>query len=463
MALNILAMTERRHQAVMNHLFPGDGLEAAAILLCNQGTGEQLRRLIVTDVLFPAHNKSKRKKDFVAWPFSECLSPKKITDIDRSGQSIVTIHSHPNGCDQFSVTDDRNDRELFPSICNWFDDGRPNGSAIMLENGTIVARTVDTNGTFVTFSTVSVVGDNIRIWKQNKPLPLTAYQAKQVQTFGRGTLELLRSMRVGVVGCSGTGSIIIELLVRNCIGKLTIVDNDTVAEKNLNRLINSTKKQARNQQPKVFAIKDTLLKIGMETKVNAYQGLTDSPEVVSALIDCDVIFGCVDSAFGRYHLDCLSSAYLIPYFDVGVHLETDGKGGLTAADAVSHYIHPEGGSLLSRGAYSMEQVTAENWKRDDPTYYKQQLVAGYLASVGEDQPAVMSLNMQAACMAFNDFLARIHHYRFDKNCEFATQRFRLVHGCYENSVDENVPHQLLKRYMEAGDSSLLVKNNTKHV
>lgn len=463
MALNILAMTERRHQAVMNHLFPGDGLEAAAILLCNQGTGKQLRRLIVTDVLFPAHNKSKRKKDFVAWPFSECLSPEKITDIDRSGQSIVTIHSHPNGCDQFSVTDDRNDRELFPSVCNWFDDGRPNGSAIMLENGTIVARTVDTNGTFVTFSTVSVVGDNIRIWKPNKPLQLTAYQAKQVQTFGRGTLELLRSMRVGVVGCSGTGSIIIELLVRNCIGELTIVDNDTVAEKNLNRLINSTKKQARNQQPKVFAIKDTLLKIGMETKVNAYQGLTDSPEVVSALIDCDVIFGCVDSAFGRYHLDCLSSAYLIPYFDVGVHLETDGKGGLSAADAVSHYIHPEGESLLSRGAYSMEQVTAENWKRDDPAYYKQQLVAGYLASVGEDQPAVMSLNMQAACMAFNDFLARIHHYRFDKNCEFATQRFRLVHGCYENSVDENVPHQLLKRYMEAGDSSLLVKNNTKHV
>ena len=91
---------------------------------------------------------------------------------------------------------------------------------------------------------------------------------------------------------------------------------------------------------------------------------------------------------------------MIPYFDVGVDIEADGKGGITSADAVSHYIHPEGGSLLSRGAYTMEQVTAENWQRKDPAYYQEQRVAGYLAAVGEEQPAVMSVNMQAACMGF---------------------------------------------------------------
>ena len=41
----------------------------------------------------------------------------------------------------------------------------------------------------------------------------------------------------------------------------------------------------------------------MKIKVDAYQGLTDSKKVVEALVDCDVIFGCVDSAFGRYHLE----------------------------------------------------------------------------------------------------------------------------------------------------------------
>ena len=267
---------------------------------------------------------------------------------------------------------------------------------------------------------------------------------------------------MGVVGCSGTGSIIIELLVRNCVGELVIVDNDVVEEKNLNRIINSTMSSARKKWPKVSTIKQAIRSIGLNTKVEAVQGLTDVPEVVRTLVDCDVIFGCVDSAFGRYHLDCLASAYLIPYFDVGVNLEADGKGGITAADAVSHYIHPEGDSLLSRGVYTMEQVTAENWQRTDPAYYQQQRMAGYLAAVGEEQPAVMSVNMQAACMAFNDFMARIHRYRFDDNREFASQRFRLVHGHHENTVDKEIPHSLLKKYMGTGDGSLLVKNNTSH-
>ena len=462
MTTAILTMTASRYEAVFNHLFPGDGLEAAAILLCNQGRGKRNRRLIVADVLFPPHHLSERKEGFVSWPFGDCLPPEKITDIDRGGQSIVTIHSHPKGCGGFSKIDDRNDRELFPSVCNWFDDGRPNGSAIMLSNGRIEARTVDAHGTFSAMQTVSAIGNNIQIWKSHKSQRQTAYQEKLAQTFGKGTLDLLRTMRVGVVGCSGTGSIIIELLVRNCVGELVIVDDDVVEEKNLNRLINSTIDDVRKQQSKVLAIEQAIQKIGMGTKVDASQELTDSPDVVAALVDCDVVFGCVDSAFGRYHLDCLASAYLIPYFDVGVHLEADGKGGITSADAVSHYIHPEGESLLSRGAYSIEQVTAEDWQRKDPAYYQQQRVAGYLAAVGEEQPAVMSVNMQAACMAFNDFMARIHSYRFDPNAEFATQRFRLVHGCYENALDECGPHPLMKRYMGTGDGSLLVKKNTHH-
>ena len=457
-----MAMTERRHEAIFSHLFPGDGLEVAAVLLCNQGTGKQCRRLIVADVLSLPHRQSERKKHFVSWPFGDHFPPEKISDIDRRGQSIIAIHSHPEGHDQFSAIDDQNDQEIFPSVCNWFDDNRLNGSAIMLPDGKVKARAVDAQGKFSTMDTVAVVGDNIRIWKSGRQEKQTAYHDKLSQTFGVGTLGLLRTMRAGVVGCSGTGSIIIELLMRNCVGELVIVDNDIVEEKNLNRIVNSTMDAASKKQSKVSALKQAVQAIGMETKVEAIRGLTDSPDVIRALVDCDVIFGCMDSAYGRYHLDCLASAYLIPYFDMGVNLEADGKGGITVADAVSHYIHPEGDSLLSRGAYTMEQVTAENWQRKDPVYYRQQHVAGYLAAVGEEQPAVMSVNMQAACMAFNDFMARIHHYRFDDNREFSSQRFRLVHGHHESTVDGGNPHLLMKKYMGTGDESLLVRNNLSH-
>jgi len=457
----ILSMTDSKYTAIMNHLYPGDDLEAVAILLCNQGSGKLYQRLIVSEVIYPSDSQSDRKEDLISWASGDIFTPNRISEIDKKGQSIVTIHSHPGGYSQFSEVDDGNDRKLFPSICNWFDDGRINGSAIALPDGQIKARTVDGKGAFHDMSAVSVVGDNIYIWKSGQDHEKTEYQDYLSQTFGRGTLNLLRSLRVGVVGCSGTGSIIIELLVRNYIGELVIVDDDRIEEKNLNRIINSTIDDANSQRSKVSSIAGAIKNIGLGTNIDTYCGLTDSSEVVDALIDCDVIFGCVDSAFGRYHLDCLASAYLIPYFDTGVHIEADGKGNITVADAVTHYIYPEGESLLSRGAYTMNQVTAEDWRRLDPEYYNQQLKSGYLADVGEQQPAVMSLNMQAACLTFNDFMARVHNFRLDSNGQFATQRFRLVHGCYENIMSKEVADPLFQRYMGSGDGSLLVKNNTR--
>ena len=464
MNATVLAMTARQHAELRGQLLPGDGLEAAAILLCNHGTGRRSQRLLVAEQIHLPHERSERLPDRVTWPFADHLPPERIFEIDRNGQSIVTVHSHPNGPATFSQIDDENDRPLFASVDNWFDDGRVNGAAIMLPDGRLVARVVNGRGEFAEMETVAVVGDDICLWKAPRPEQgmTAALNDKLAQTFGSGTLVLLRTMRIGVVGCSGTGSIIVELLARNGIGELTLVDDDVVEGKNLSRIVNSSFEDARADRPKVVALKEAVENMGTGCRVDCLQAQTDSAEVAAALVDCDAIFGCVDTAFGRYHLECLASGHLIPYFDVGVHLEADGQGGIQAADAVAHYIHPEGASLLARGAYTMEQVAAENARRHDPAHYRRQRAAGYLAAVGEEQPAVMSVNMQAACMAFNDFLARVHAYRFDPNREFATQRFRLVHGSYENTPDGVCAHPLLQRYMGTGDRSVLVRNNIHH-
>lgn len=459
----MLVMTARLHEELRRHLFPGDGLEAAAVILCHLGTGRRFRRLIAKEIITLPHAQSKRKKHVLTWPFAAHFSPDKISEIDKRGLSVITVHSHPKGFADFSATDDQNDRELFPSVNNWFDDGRPNGAAIMLPGGKMRARVVSADGDFYEMDSVSVVGDNIRIWRTAAAREKTDFGGKLAQTFGGGTLALLQSMRVGVVGCSGTGSVVIELLARNCAGELVLADNDYMEAKNLNRIINGKMTDAITKRPKVAALKQAIEEMGMKTRVAAFQQLTDSREVVNALVDCDVIFGCVDSAFGRYHLECIANAYYIPYFDVGVNLDADGKGGISAADAAAHYMHPEGKSLLARGGYTMEQVSAENYRRNDPAYYEEQRKAGYLAEVGEEQPAVMSVNMQAACMACNDFFARIHPFRFDDNKEFAAQRFRLVHGCYENAEQTGGPCPLFAKYAGMGDKSILVKNNLRDV
>ena len=80
-----LAMTAGFHRELRRHLFPGDGLEAAAVVLCNQGTGRRRRRLLAAEMLSVPHRRSSRRRDHVAWPFAEHLPPDKIGAIDRGG------------------------------------------------------------------------------------------------------------------------------------------------------------------------------------------------------------------------------------------------------------------------------------------------------------------------------------------------------------------------------------------
>ena len=75
--------------------------------------------------------------------------------------------------------------------------------------------------------------------------------------------ELLKGLQVGVVGCSGTGSIIIELLTRNAVGTLVIIDDDSLDPLNLNRIINSTSADAHLKRPKVKAIEEAIGRIGL--------------------------------------------------------------------------------------------------------------------------------------------------------------------------------------------------------
>ena len=459
-----LVLKESDYRKLKKHLFPlNDKREFSAIMLCHHGKGKISYRLMVKEIiLVPKESYAEQSSHYLSWAFSKHITPEKIEAIDKEGLSVFTIHSHPKGYDQFSKIDDKNDKEMFYSINNWFDDDRSNGSAIMLPDGKIIARVIKSKEKFIPIQKVSVIGENITIWHSvNIKEKIPDYGLKIRQTFGKGTFNILRQMKVGVVGCSGTGSIIVELLMRNCIGSLVLVDPDIVEEKNLNRILNVGKTDSKNKIHKVTALKTAILKTGMNTKVDTYPKDTKHKDVIEALTDCDVIFGCVDSVTGRYHLECLASAYFIPYFDIGVYLSSDSHGKIKQADVATHYIHPESNSLMDRGVYTTEQLTAEGWKKSDKSYYKKNKMAGYLQAVGEDQPAVISINMQGACLAFNDFLARIHGFRLDDNAQFNVQKFQLVQGAYLNAESDKGPDSVFKKYAGMGGKSFLIQSLTK--
>ncbi len=430
-----LGLTGSQYATLRQHLFPGDGLEAVALLLCGRGRGAEREQLLGRRVVLIPHDRSScRLPDKVEWSVEEFLLP-LVEEMERDDLGVVVVHSHPKGGRFFSRADDQGDRSLFPSVHSWFDQPGAHGAAVMLPDGDVIARYVEPDGSFRPVDVVAVAGDDLKFFRPARTDVVPEHARRLVQTFGEGTYQLLKSLKVAVVGCSGTGSIMVELLYRNCIGHLVLVDDDRVEEKNLNRIINSKARHAAAETFKVHALAEAIREAGLGTQVTAIPMRIYDAAAVRAVAECDVIIGCMDSVEGRYILNSLASAYCLPYFDTGVEIEPDGRGGIDQAVADAHYIQPEGSSLLSRGVCTPEALAAESQRRLNPAFYEQQRQAGYLAAVLEDRPAVMPLNMVASNGVMIDLLARIHGFRLDANSEFSRQRWSLTHGYYEKGGD----------------------------
>ena len=86
---------------------------------------------------------------------------------------------------------------------------------------------------------------------------------------GEEGLEKLLSSRVCVFGVGGVGSYAVEALARSGVGKIDLVDADTVCESNINRQIIATHKTLGMY--KVDAEKERILEINPNCEVGVYR------------------------------------------------------------------------------------------------------------------------------------------------------------------------------------------------
>ena len=85
-----LTVPGRLHASLRSHLLPGDGREAAAVLLCARAPGGRVR-LLARDIIAVPHGAcASRRKDAITWP-GEYLE-KAIDAAEPEGLAIVPIH-----------------------------------------------------------------------------------------------------------------------------------------------------------------------------------------------------------------------------------------------------------------------------------------------------------------------------------------------------------------------------------
>ena len=457
--MNRIRMAGIHYQATKAHLFPGDEKEAVVIALCGRSTTGTNQTLVVQEVIpIPYEACYERTGFIVHWP-TDLLIP-FLEKAVRFNLAIVKIHCHPGWYEQFSETDTESDEKLFASIHAWLDNNLPHGSCIMLPDGRLFGRFINAAGEFEKIEQILVAGSTIHNWLYSGTrLTDDELQIRNMQAFGEKTIRMLNKMKIGVVGCSGTGSPVIEQLKRLGVGELVLVDPDIVAKVNLNRILNATLADAVNETPKVNVMERSVTETGFSTKVTVFNDHVNAAAIVKTLAECDTLFGCVDGAEARHILNLISSFYLIPYFDLGVRLEADGNGGINSIFGTVHYIQPGGSSLLSRGQYSMEQLKAESLKRVNPSAYEELNANKYLINVNESSPAVISVNMQVAATAINDFLGRLHAYRNIPNTEIDATRI-LLHEWAVFHESLKTPCPFFAKMTGRGDIDPLLNNSS---
>ena len=438
-----LRFAEHHHEMLRRHMFPGDGNEGIALVLCGRREGADHGVLTACEVVpVPYHECSVRTPDRVVW--SSNILDRLIPRVWRQGLSIVKIHSHPGDYRRFSALDDESDTALSVSFDGLFSEGRLHGSAIMLPDGSMFGRELIDGRIGDAFRAVMIAGDDIRFWCRGNFNDLGEDDLRNRQAFGTGTVNLLRSLRVAVIGCSGTGSILIEQLARLGVGAFVLVDPDVIEMKNLNRISSTTLEDANRRTPKVMVAKRMIGALGRGQSVLPLQMNLDSIEAVHRVAECDVVFGCVDTAEGRNLANRIAAYYLMPYIDVGVRLVADGQGSVETVAGAVNYCKPGGSTLLERGAITSEQVRAEEVRRTNPDRYRELRRQKYILGIEEERPAVISVNAFFAALAVNEFLARIHVFRNVDNSAFSTVRGDLCEFALSREPEEGSSGHLRK-------------------
>ncbi|MCF8414643.1 MAG: ThiF family adenylyltransferase [Crocinitomicaceae bacterium] len=429
-----LRLSGNHYSSIKEHLFPGDGKEAVAIVLCGRYEHEETSMLLTHKLVPIPHEECERTPVHVNWK-TDRLVP-VLEEAAKKNMAILKIHSHPTGYPDFSETDDQSDHDLFRSVFGWCDYDGVHMSAVMLPTGEIFARVFgpDLNSEMV--SKISVSGDEILIWGRDKENHTDEFSLRTIQAFGEGTYNKLKQLKIGVVGCSGTGSPTIEQLVRLGVGELVIMDPDEIEVKNLNRIVNS--RMVDVGISKVEVIAEAVKSQGLKTKITPYAvNLYDNLDLLKELITCDVLIGCMDSVDGRHLLSQLSNFYLIPYFDIGVRLDADGTGGIKSIVASVHYIQPGKSSLMSRGLYTDKRLFDDGLKRQMPEEFAEREKVGYVHNANVNSPAVISINMQISSMAVNELLNRLHPFKDEGPGDYAKVMMDFCGGCIENTPEED--------------------------
>ena len=336
--------------------------------------------------------------------FSSRYLRKALMEVRERGLAgFLTVHTHPMSTNQvrFSSYDDACDPDLMQNLCE-LQPGASFGSMVLGKASAQGRLWNPQRAAFLPLSALTVVGDAMSFLPlDGGPSPHATGSAAEIfdralAVTGHGALAVLSTLRVGVVGAGGTGSLVVELLARAGVCEIVVFDFDHADQTNLNRVLHLRTEDVVAERSKADRLKDVIAESGLPTSVTVIQGgnITETGAAVQ-LAGCDVLIGCVDRDWPRLVLSEVSRQYLIPYIDIGTEIGVS-DGEVCSLDVRASFVEPGAPCLLCRKLISMERIRLEGYGQEE---LARVLAMGYSADIRLSAPAVMELNMKAASWA----------------------------------------------------------------
>lgn len=413
-----IRMAEPHFTRLMEHLFPGDGDEHGAVLAAGVSHTDRGTILLVRDV-FPARDgieyvpgKSGYRAlsaDFVARMSHQC---------SRERLAYLAVHNH-SGRDNvaFSNVDIKSHKRGYPALLDILD-GQPVGALVFAQNA--VAGEIWLKSGVHGLSHMTIVAPNHRrLYSSPQAAPaLDPKYHRQSLLFGAVGQDILRRMKVGIIGLGGAGSLINEWLAHLGVGEIVGVDFERLDVTNQPRVVGSRPLDAcaflansrysflrrlaqRFARYKVEVARRVARRANPAIRYSAIAGDVTDSHTARLLRDCDFLFLCADSAQSRLVFNALTHQYLIPGMQVGSKVSAHRPtGSITDVFTASRPLHPYdgGGCLLCNQLVSPDQLQREAL---DPDERRRQ---AYVDDPDVAAPSVITLNAVACAQAANDFL-----------------------------------------------------------
>lgn len=416
-----IALSESLESELRRHLDRADGQEDLCFGTWTPLSGAERDAGIITSAILPLSDERDVHGNAAFHP--QYLT-RAIARAAQRNEGLVFMHSHVGpGWQGMSDDDVAAEQRISPA-------------ALAATGHPLIGMTSGTDGSWsgrrwdriaerryhrVFAENIRVIGDALRV----TPLPrrtnsLPALE-RTTSVWGNDAQERLARLRVAVVGLGSVGSAVAEGLARMGVETLTLIDHDTIEERNLDRLTNADKRDIGKAKVDVAEAAVKRFSTASQVRVLSLPQRCDEPEAIAALVDCDAVFSCVDRPWPRRILNQLSMAALIPVVDAGILVRRKGDR-LVGADCHVRIVGPGRRCLQCWRSFDPSEAAMDrDGLLDDPNYIKQMDPADPLLA----RANVFPFAMTAAALSLTQYAAMVIgpiHNLGDQNLHFVTGR-----------------------------------------